>query len=354
VVQESIETGESETHGFWARKKKRGVFMKKQTEMSRSLFLVVSTLLLVAGGWTDGFGQEKFPAHPIQLIVATPPGGGNDITSRMIADEVAPLLGQKVVIVNKPGASQTLGAHETAKAKPDGYTILTLSNAPLTLAHFVLKIPYTLDDFSYVTLLNKGVMAIAVLSESPFKTAEELFEFGRKNPQKLTYGGDGIGNNAQFAAEKVFQGKGAKFRFVPYNGTGDVLKAALGGHVDIYSGSLMPLIPHIKAGKVRPLFVSSKERNKLLPDVPGTDDLGLPNASMYLWRGVFGPKGISADRLAILQKTLQQATQSEKAKAFYAEQGDEPGTISGKEMEAMIRAEAAANAVVAKQIGLSQ
>lgn len=180
-----------------------------------------------------------------------------------------------------------------------------------------------------------------------------MCEFARKNPRKLTLGGDGIGNNAQFAAEKVFQAKGAKFRFVPYNGTGDVLKAALGGHVDIYSGSLMPLIPHIRAGKVRPLFVSSNKRVKLLPDVPGTDDLGLPNASMYLWRGVFGPKGIPADRMGILEKALQQATQSPKAKAFFEEQGDEAFALSGKEMEKMVRAEAAENTVVAKQIGLS-
>jgi tripartite-type tricarboxylate transporter receptor subunit TctC len=328
--------------------------MCKRTKALRCLLLAVGTLALIAGGWTDGYGQEKFPGHPLQMNVATPPGGGNDITARMIADVVAPILGQKMVIVNKPGASQTLGTTETAKAKADGYTLVTLSNAPMTLAHFVIKTAYTLDDFSYVSMLNKGVMVISVLSESPYKTADELFEFARKNPMKLTYGGDGIGNNAQFAAEKVFQGKGAKFRFVPYNGTGDVLKAALGGHVDIYSGSLMPLIPHIKAGKVRPLFVSSNKRVKLLPNVPGTDDLGLPKASMYLWRGVFGPKGIPADRMATLQKALQQATTSAKAREFYEEQGDEAYELTGKEMETMVRAEFAENAVVAKQIGLSQ
>lgn len=329
--------------------------MKGQMKIFRSFCLLVVALVLVAGGWTEGFGQdEKFPTRTMQMNVATPPGGGNDLTARLIADVVSPILGQKMIIVNKPGASQTLGTSETAKAKPDGYTLVTLSNAPLTLAHLVLKTSYTLDDFSYISLLNKGVMVIAVLKESPIKSAEELFEFAKKNPRKLTYACDGIGNNSQFAAEKVFQAKGAKFRAVPYNGTGDVLKAALGGHVDIYTGSLMPLIPHIKNGKIRPLFVSSNHRVKLLPDVPGTDDLGLPNAAMYLWRGVFGPKGIPADRVAILEKALQQATQSAKAKSFYAEQGDEPGTLTGKELEKMIRAEAAENAIVAKQIGLTQ
>ncbi len=329
--------------------------MKRQMNRFGSFFLLVSASLLILGGLEQGFAQgSKFPNKTIQMIVATPPGGGNDITARLIAEIVSPILGQKMMIVNKPGASQTVGANETAKATPDGYTLVTLSNAPLTLAHLVLKIPYTLDDFSFISMLNSGVMVIAVLTESPFKTAEELFEFARKNPRKLSYACDGIGNNGQFAAEKVFQAKGAKFRAIPYNGTGDTLKAALGGHVDIYTGSLMPLIAHIKAGKVRPLFVSSNQRVKLLPDVPGTDDLGLPNAAMYLWRGVFGPKGIPADRLAILEKALQQATQSAKAKAFYAEQGDDPSSLTGKELEKMIRAETAENAVVAKQIGLVQ
>lgn len=328
--------------------------MKRKMKTFGLFFMLAGVLFLMAGRSEEGFAQDaKFPSRTIQLNVATVPGGGNDITSRLIADVVSPILGQKLLIFNKPGASQTLGANETAKSKPDGYTLVTLSNAPLTLAHFVLKVPYTLDDFSYICWVNSGVMAIAVMEDSPLKSAEELFEFAKKNPRKLTYGGDGIGNNAQFAAEKVFQGKGAKVRFVPYGGTGDVLKALLGGHVDIYSGSLMPLIPYIKAGKIRPLFVSSSKRVNLLPNVPGTADLGLPNAAMYLWRGIVGPKGIPADRLAILEKALQQATLSPKVKAFFEEQGDEAVAASGKEFEKMVRAEAAENAIVAKQIGLA-
>jgi tripartite-type tricarboxylate transporter receptor subunit TctC len=307
----------------------------------------------VAGGWGEVFAQEKFPTRSIELIVATPPGGGNDISARLLSEVMSPALGQKIVISNKPGASQTVGTNETTKAKADGHTILILSNAPLTMAPYVLKVPYTLNDLSYIAWVNKGAIVISVNSDSPIKTAAELFDYAKKNPRKLTYGGDGIGNIGQFAGEKVFYQKGSTFRFVPYNGSGDVVKAILGGHIDVAGSSLMSIMPHIKSGKVRPLFVTTAQKVESLPNVPGTADLGLPDAATYVWRGILGPKGIPADRLAILEKAFQDACRSPKVKDFFEKQGDEAVGGTGNELEKMVRAEAKGNAVIAKQIGLS-
>lgn len=328
--------------------------MERQKKHFKYFILFLFLLLFIAGGMTNVFSQDrKFPTRSIELIVATPPGGGNDITSRLLAEVMLPSLGQKIIIVNKPGASQTLGTNETVRAKPDGHTILILSNAPLTMAPFVLKVPYSLDDLCYIAWVNKGAIVIAVNSESPIKTAEELFDFARKNPAKFTYGGDGIGNIGQFAGEKVFQRKGAKFRFVPYGGSGDVVKAILGGHINVCGASILSIMPHIKSGKVRPLFVTTEQKLKLLPNVPGTADLGLPDAATNVWRGILGPKGIPPDRLAILEKAFQEASVSPKVKEFFEQQGDEAVGASGKDFEKMVRAEASANAIIAKQIGLA-
>ncbi len=316
------------------------------------MFLFIGAFLVA--GMNSALAQDKkFPTRSIELIVATPPGGGNDISARLLAEVMSPALGQKIVIVNKPGASQTLGTNETVRAKPDGHTILILSNAPLTMAQFVIKVPYSLDDLSYIAWINKGAIVVAVNSESPIKTADELFDSARKNPGKMTYGGDGIGNIGQFAGEKVFIRKGAKFRFVPYGGSGDVVKAILGGHINVAGASILSIMPHIKSGKVRPLFVTTEHRLKLLPNIPGTADLGLPDAATNVWRGILGPKGIPPERQAILEKAFQEASVSAKVKEFFEQQGDEAVGASGKDFEKMVRAEAAANATIAKQIGLS-
>ncbi len=328
--------------------------MKRSMKKRWYFILFACCFSFIAGGWGEVFAQEKkFPTRSIELIVATPPGGGNDISARLLSEVMSPALGQKIVISNKPGASQTLGTNETTKAKADGHTILILSNAPLTMAPYVLKVPYSLDDLSYIAWVNKGAIVISVNSDSPIKTAEELFVYAKNNPRKLTYGGDGIGNIGQFAGEKVFYQKGSTFRFVPYNGSGDVVKAILGGHIDVAGSSLMSIMPHIKSGKVRPLFVTTAERVKSLPNVPGTVDLGLPDAATNVWRGILGPKGIPADRLAILEKAFQDACLSPKVKEFFEQQGDEAVGGPGKEFEKMVRAEAKGNAIIAKQIGLS-
>ncbi len=317
--------------------------------------LVCLSLPLFLGGQFENVaGADKFPSKPLEMIVPSHPGGGTDVLARLLIESAEPLLGQKVVVVNKPGASSTIGATELVKAKPDGYTLMCAHNASLTMAPHVIKTTYTLDDFSYVSWITKGALLFAVRSDSPYKTAEDVFEFALKNPLKLVYAGEGIGDTAHFSGEKVFQAKKVKLRLVPYGGSGESIKALLGGHVDLYGGSVLAAYPHIKAGKVRGIFVTTAERNPMLPEVPAIKDLGMPAESKtVLWRGIFGPKGIPSDRLAILEKAFQQAAKTAKVKTVLEQQGEESVGSSGKEFEELIRSEAAANSAVAKQLGLS-
>jgi len=314
--------------------------------------LLVSVLLLFVGSLeTVSCADNEFPKHPINMIIPWKPGGGADMIGRLIGQAIEPILGQKIVVINKAGASATLGVTAVSKAKPDGYTICFLSNPPLTMVPHVLKVNYTLDDFDYIRLVSKGATLFAVLPDFPVKTAKELFEYAKKN--KVNYAGDGIGNTSHFACEKVFQAMGVELRLIPYGGGGESIKSLLGGHVDAYAGSVAAAISHVKAGKARGLFVTTASRVKALPGVPGLLDLGIPEAEAGILRGVIGPKGIPADRLAILEEAFKQATESQKVKDFLEKKGEKFMNLSGREFQKIMRSDAAGNNSVAKKLGLS-
>jgi len=328
--------------------------MKREIKGYKYLCIVVCVFLLFSVGLeTPSEAKEKFPTRPVELIVPTPPGGGTDIMSRILIDGIESFLGKKVVVVNKPGGAGSIGTTTIVEAKPDGYTLGCLWNAPLTMLHHTLKVSYTLDDFSYIAQISKGPFLFCVRSEFPAKNAEEFFEYVRKNPGKLTYANDGVGGTVQFAGERVFHALKVKLRPVPYGGAGESIKALLGGHVDVYGGSVPPALPHIKAGTVRPIFVTTRERIKVLPEVAGVSDLGHPETEFFLWRGIVGPKGIPADRLVILEKAFREAAQTDKMRGHLDKLGEMVTASTGKEFEELVRSEFAAVAIIAKEIGLA-
>ena len=304
--------------------------------------------------WVDQVqSQEKFPIRPLEIIVSTGAGGGADTTLRIVLNAIEPFLGQKAVVINKPGAVATLGHGLVARAKPDGYTLGLLTDGPLTQIRHVMKLDYTLNDFSYITNLVQYAGLWCVRSEFPAKNAEEFFEYARKQPGKLTYGMDGVGGIHQFAGERIFHAMKVKLRPIPYDNAGEVLKALLGGHIDVAGTVSNVALPHIKAGTIRCLFVTSRERMEGIPGAVGVSDLGHPEAETLNFRGIGGPKGISADRLAILEKAFRQAAQTDKVKDAIEKMGDRVVASSGKQFEDMVRSQDAVNATIAKEIGLA-
>lgn len=326
--------------------------MRREIGSLGVLLGAIVVLAGVAGLLGEGRAQEKFPTRPIEVVVPTPPGGGTDTVMRILAEAAEPVLGQKVVVINKPGGSGTVGLNYISQSKPDGYTLGGLWGAPVTMVPHVIKVTFTLDDFSYITQVGKYSSIFCVRSEFPAKTAKEFFEYGAKNPGKLTYANDGVGNSIHFTAERIFPVMGVKLRPVPYGGAGESIKALLGGHVDVYGGSPPPALPHVKAGTVRCLFVATRERLEILPDVPGVADLGHPELDTPIWRGILGPRGIPADRVALLEGAFREAAKSPAFQKTMKGLGEFIVASTGKEFEQMVRAEAAAMAIIAKQIGL--
>ncbi len=317
-------------------------------------FSFVLVTLICAGPL---YGQEKFPTRPIEYIVPAAPGGGADIVSRILADATEQFLGQKIVVINRPGASGSIGLSEIAGARPDGYKIGLAFNGPMTLVPHILQVPYTIDSFTPIMEISEFSSLFCVRPDFPAKTAKEFFEYVKKNPMKVTYGNDGIGNTGHMSAEMIFQAMGVKLRPVPYSGVGDVLKGFLGGQIDVYNGSLQPILPYIETGKARCLFCSTKKGVDAAPGMLTVVDLGIPQAETLIWRGVFGPKGLPADRLAILEKAFQQGARSEKFTknpAMDPKTGERIVALPGKQFEKIIRAEYAAMGAMAKQLGLVQ
>jgi tripartite-type tricarboxylate transporter receptor subunit TctC len=298
--------------------------------------------------------QERFPSRPIEMVIPTAAGGGTDIAMRMLAELAEPALGQKVVITNKTGGGGGIGMVAVSKAKPDGYTIGGLWNAPLTMTPHLLPVPYTPNDYTTLTLSTWAPLVQCVKTAFPAKTGKEFIEELRKNPDKYTYGNDGVGGTAHLASERVFAKLGVKARAVPFNGAGETLKAFLGGHVDIYAGSIAPIQPYVKDGTARCVVLTSAEKNEALPDAMSLADLGIPDEATVLWRGIIVPNGLPADRTAVLEKAFVDAAKSEKFRKFMEARGEEAKGSTPEELRKLITSEYAAMEKITGGLGLKK
>lgn len=320
----------------------------------RRTYVAMLSLVSVVAGSTGALAQEKFPSRPIEMVIPTAAGGGTDIAMRMLAEIAEPLLGQKIAVVNKTGGGGGIGMVAVIKAKADGYTIGGLWNAPLTMTPHLLPVPYAPTDYTTVTLSTWAPLVQCVKTAFPAKSGKGFIEELRKNPDKYTYGNDGVGGTAHLASERIFSKLGVKARAVPFNGAGETLKAFLGGHVDIYAGSIAPIQPYVKDATATCLVLTSPDRNAALPDAASLTDLGIANEATVLWRGIIVPNGLPSDRMAILEKAFVEAAKSEKFRSFMEARGEEAKGSTPAELRQLIESELAAMGTVTAALGLKK
>ena len=325
--------------------------MKPNTTHVLSALVVCANLLCAA---SPAAAQEKFPSRPIEIIVPTPPGGGTDITARLLAELVEPMLGQKVVVVNKAGAGGTLGMSAVVQAKPDGYTLGGLWNAPLTMTPHSQAVPYSLQDYVAISLADTAPALLCTKPDFPANTGKEFIEVIRSNPNKYTYGNDGVVGMLHLSTERIFTKLGIKARPVPFGGAGETLKNFLGGHVDIYAGSIPPIVPHVKAGAAKCLLLTSKEKNAAVPQAASLSELGIPETATYLWHGIVGPKGIPPDRVAILEKAFARAAKSDKFRQLMEAKGVTIEGSGAAEFRKLIDTEFKAMGEVVTSLGMAK
>lgn len=253
-------------------------------------FMLFSTILLITSSL---HAQEKYPARAIELVIPWAPGGVADIAGRIFADELSKVLKVPVTPVNKPGASGTIGAAYLAKAKKDGYTLMGTSLSTLILAPLMLEgIPYdTNKDIIPVCKIIDAPSGPFVKSDSPFKTLEDLVDFAKKNPGKVSYGTAGTGSDSHFNIEIFQDAAKIKLKHVPFKGGGELPPAVMGRHVDFASTVVTTLISFQKAGEIRILAITGRNRLASAPEIPTYFDRGYTQNYLSNWIGIFAPAG---------------------------------------------------------------
>ena len=283
---------------------------------TRRTLLRIAAAALSAAAVSAGSARAEYPEKPITMIVPWAAGGSTDQTARVLAKAAEARLGQPIVIVNRPGASTTIGMAELAKAKPDGYTIGTLSSTAYLVALQGRQLPFhPIDDFSYISYYGDNVIGVAVLSSAPWNSLGDLIAAGKKDPGRIKYGTAGVGTTQHLTTEALQRSSGAKFVHIPQQGSAASPPALLGGHVDFIMETSV-WAPFVEDKQVRLLAVTTPERAKSYPDVPTMNELGF--RSLRSVQAIIGPAGMpepirgkleEAFRAALADKTFQETMQ---------------------------------------------
>jgi tripartite-type tricarboxylate transporter receptor subunit TctC len=271
--------------------------------MSRRLSLLAALLLLLPAATR---AQEPFPSRPITMVVPFPPGGVADQTARPVAAALEKVLKQPVIVSNRQGAGGAVGMAVVANARPDGYTVLmalsSISIIPEADKLFDRAPAYTTDQLAPIALISSDPTILVVRTESPWHTVQDLVADAKRRPGQISFSSSGIYGTLHMAMEMFAHAAGIKLKHVPFTGAGPALTALLGGHVDALASGPGVVLPHIKAGKLRPLAGWGAQRVEALPDVPTFKELGY-DAEFYIWAGVFVPKATPEP----VRKTLRAA-----------------------------------------------
>ena len=240
---------------------------------------------------TSGFASGLAAAAELKMIIPTAVGGGTDGFFRIVAREAEPLLNEPVVIVNVAGAGGTLGLAQMVRAAPDGQTVAGVWLGPVTVSPNTMKVPYKPEDYVPVIALSSAPYVLCVKPDFPANNGKEFIDWLRANPGKLSYGTDGLGGPAHLGTARLLRAVNATAQDIPFKGAGETITAFLGGHVDMYVGSVPPVIAHVKAGKAKCVLVTSADRIPALPNVQSLRDIGLPDEETILWRACSRPRG---------------------------------------------------------------
>ena len=311
-------------------------------------------LLALLSVGTVAQAADKYPDKPITLIVPGPPGGGTDTLAREMAQVVGPILHTRLVVENKPGAGGVIGTSLVTQARPDGYTLGFIFNGVLTTLPNTMQVPYTQDSYVPIIQIGYSSYVMCVAPDFPANNAKEFIEQLKKNPNKYTYGDDGVGNTMQLAAERIFEHFGIKETAVPFGGAGETARNFLGHHIDIYGGSIPPMLSQMKAGTAKCLLLTSAADNPQVPQASGLDALGAKGLDTGLWWGLIGPKGLPPEIVNTLFQAFSEGAHSELVTKALARIGADPVIRDPTQMKELIAQEYSGLHQVAEHIGLAK
>ena len=302
--------------------------------------LVIQGVAFAAAMTVTGAMAQAWPSRPITLIVPFPAGGTTDVLARALGERLQQSLGQPVVIESKPGAGATIGADFVAKARPDGYTLLVGAVHHTIATSVYKKLPYDFQkDLAPLTTIAMVPNVLVVNAATPAKNVNELVALLKADPAKANYGSNGNGTAQHLIGTQFQNNTGAKLTHIAYKGSGPLATDLLGGQVLMSFDTITPVLPHIKAGKLRPLAVTTATRSPALPDVPTLDEAGLKGFNIGTWFGVLAPVTTPKDIQARLSSEMVKIIKSPEFRQRMADIGADPIGDSPEQMAQTIKAE---------------
>jgi len=263
---------------------------------------VLAALALASGATVLA---QEYPAKPIRVVVPFPPGGGTDLMARTVMQKLGESLGATMVIDNRGGAGGSIGSELVAKSPADGYTVLIVSGAHAINPSLYPKLSYdSVRDFAPVTMFTSGPGLLVVHPSVPAKTVKEFIALAKSRPGQLNYASAGIGTPPHLAGELFKTMAGVELVHVPYKGNGPAYTDLIGGHVSVMFPTIPTAIPHVRAGKLRALAVTTRNRTPIAPELPSISESGVPGYDVSSWYGLLAPAGTPAAVVAKLQREI--------------------------------------------------
>ena len=270
------------------------------------LFAGLTAVALVA--FADPVAAQAWPSRPIRIIVSYAPGGVTDIIARAVAQPVGEALGQSVLVENRPGAAGVIGTEMVAAAVADGYTLLMFVDGNSMMPTAIRNIKHDpVKSFAHVSLLGRGSLVLVAHPSLPVSSLQDVIRYGKANPSALSFATPGKSGPQHLAFESIKASAGFSAEHIPYKGGGQAIVDVVAGQVKLGMLGMAPALPHIKAGKLKALVVTSRDRSKLLPDVPTVSEAGIPGFEMAQWQGLVAPAGTPPEIVARLHAELLKA-----------------------------------------------
>lgn len=299
-----------------------------------------AALVCIAAFATSALALD-YPTRAVKIIVPAAAGGPTHITAQLLAEKMQPKLGQAIIVEPRPGGGNNIGADFVAKSDPDGYTLLLGSVGSHAINQSLYKkLPFDpIKDFAPVSLVVTYPLMLIVNPQVPAKTVQELLDYARKNPGKLSLASSGNGTSMHLAGEMLVRQAGINAPHVPYKGSAPALSDMMGNHVQVMLDTLITAKPLVESGKLRALGVTSKTRSPLMPSLPTLDESGLPGYEATGWTGILVPAKTPPEIVAKLNAAIVEALKSPDLREAFEKQGLDPSASTPAEFGTFIRAE---------------
>jgi tripartite-type tricarboxylate transporter receptor subunit TctC len=309
---------------------------EKRSSILSVLFLV---FLMVLFG-RDGFGQERYPTKPIQVVIPFGPGGTHDIAARIVDSQLQEILKVPIIHLNKPGGGGVIGATFAKEQKPDGYTVLYGGlTVVVELPIVTPNSPYKTEDFIPIARVTYGALVLSVKKDSPLNSLEEFIKAAKKDPGKITLGIPGIGTSQHLVA-KLFESEAKiELNMIPFKGDGAAITALLGGHVQAVMTGITSITPHLKSGEVNTIASSGLDRHAVFKEIPLFKERGFPEVAIYSWTGPFVAVGTPEPIIKVLSDAYKEAATHPSIITLLEKSGTTPGYLSSEEVKKLVPSE---------------